>query len=70
MESASSMYLYVKFNWNAYSFFPTESKDGDSASYEKKEEIWLSSVTKAHTPTEKSKKKRDNIKNATKTSII
>ena len=33
---------------------------------EKKEEIWLSPVTKAHTPTEKSKKQRDNIKNATK----
>ena len=33
---------------------------------EKKEEIWLSPVTKAPTPTEKSKKQRDNIKNATK----
>ena len=36
---------------------------------EKKEEIWLSPVTKAPTPTEKSKKQRDNIKNATKTFI-
>ena len=33
---------------------------------EKREEIWLSPVTKAPTPTEKSKKQRDNIKNATK----
>ena len=33
---------------------------------EKKEEIWLSPVTKAPTPTEKSKKQCDNIKNATK----
>ena len=29
---------------------------------EKKEEIWLSPMTKAPTPTEKSKKQRDNIK--------
>ena len=36
---------------------------------EKKEEIWLSPMTKAPTPTEKSKKQRDNIRNATKTSI-
>ena len=35
----------------------------------KKEEIWLSPVTKAPTPTEKSKEQRDNIKNASKTSI-
>ena len=33
---------------------------------EKKEEIWLSSMTKAPTPTEKSNKERDNTKNATK----
>ena len=33
---------------------------------EKKEEIWLSPLTKNPTPTEKSKKHRDNIKNATK----
>ena len=33
---------------------------------EKQEEIWLSPVTKAHTPTDKSKKQRDNIQNATK----
>ena len=32
----------------------------------KKEEIWLSPMTKAPTPTEKSKKHRDNIKNAPK----
>ena len=33
---------------------------------EKKEVIWLSPMTKAPTPTEKSKKQRDNIKNANK----
>ena len=33
---------------------------------EKKEEIWLSPMTKAPTPKEKSKKQRDNIKHATK----
>ena len=32
----------------------------------KKEEIWLSPMTKAPTPTEKSKKQRDNTKNANK----
>ena len=32
----------------------------------KKEEIWLSFITKAATPTEKSKTQRDNIKHATK----
>ena len=36
---------------------------------EKKEEIWLSPMTKAHKPTDKSKKQRDNIKNANKTLI-
>ena len=33
---------------------------------EKREKIWLSPLTKAPTPTEKSKRHRDNIKNATK----
>ena len=32
----------------------------------KKEEIWLSPMTKAHTPTEMSKGQSDNINNATK----
>ena len=36
---------------------------------EKKEEIWLSLMTKAPTPTEKSKKQRDNTKTPPKTSI-
>ena len=36
---------------------------------EKKEEFWLSVVTKTPTPTEKSKKQRDNIKTPTKTLI-
>ena len=31
-------------------------------SQEKNEEIWLSPMTKAHTPTEKSKKQCDNTK--------
>ena len=37
--------------------------------YEKKEEIWLSPVTKTLTPTEQSKKQRDNIKTPPKTLI-
>ena len=36
---------------------------------EKKEEIWLSPMTKAPTPTEKFKKWRDNTKTPPKTSI-
>ena len=36
---------------------------------EKKEEIWLSTVTKTPTPTEQSKKQRDNIKTPPKTLI-
>ena len=41
-----------------------------SPSLVKKEDIWLSSMTKAPTPTEKSKKQCDNkIKTPTKTSI-
>ena len=35
----------------------------------KKEEIWLGPMTKAHSPTEKSKKQRDNTKTPPKTSI-
>ena len=38
----------------------------ENYSQEKKEEIWLSPMTNAPTLTEKSKKQRDNIKNATK----
>ena len=34
--------------------------------WEKKEEIWFSPITKEPTPTKKSKKQRDNTKNATK----
>ena len=34
----------------------------ENYSQEKKEEIWLSPMTKAPTPTEKSKKQRDNTK--------
>ena len=37
--------------------------------YVKKEEIWLSPVTKTPTPTEQSKKQRDNIKTPPKTLI-
>ena len=36
------------------------------ANQEKKEEIWLSPVTKTPTPTEQSKKQRGKHKNATK----
>ena len=36
---------------------------------EKKEEIWLSPMTKAPIPTEKFKKQRDNTKTPPKTSI-
>ena len=36
---------------------------------EKKEEIWLIPVTKTPTPTEQSKKQRDNIKTPPKTLI-
>ena len=38
-------------------------------SWEKKEEIWLSPMTKAPTPTEKFTKQRDNTKTPPKTSI-
>ena len=38
--------------------------------YVTKEEIWLSFMTKVPTPTEKSKKQRDNTKTPPKTSII
>ena len=35
MDKTSSMYLYVKLNWDANRFLPTKSKDGmNSASYE------------------------------------
>ena len=35
MDKTSSMYLYVKLNWDANRFLPAESKDGmNSASYE------------------------------------
>ena len=37
--------------------------------YEKKEEIWLSPMTKAPIPTEMSKGQSDNTNNATKSSI-
>ena len=36
---------------------------------DKKEEIWLSPMTKAHTPTEMSKGQIDNTNNATKSLI-
>ena len=42
-------------------------KEGDlTQSEEKKEEIWLSPMTKAPTPTEMSKGQSDNTNNATK----
>ena len=57
MDKTSSMYLYVKLNWDANRFLPEQ---------EKKEEIWLSPMTKAPTPTEMSKGQSDNTNNATK----
>ena len=39
------------------------------AEEERKEEIWLSPMTKSPTPTEKSKKQLDNTKTPPKTSI-
>ena len=39
---------------------------GNIQIYEKKEEIWLSPMTKAPTPTEMSKGQSDNTNNATK----
>ena len=39
------------------------------SSKKKKEEIWLSPITKAPTPTEKSKKQRDNTKTPPNISI-
>ena len=41
----------------------------DCVLYEKKEEIWLSPVTKTPTPIEQSKKQRENIKTPPKTLI-
>ena len=49
----------------------SENQDGCPGLWlvEKKEEIWLSPVTKTPTPTEQSKKQRDNIKTPPKTLI-
>ena len=38
----------------------------DDSNEEKKEDIWLDLMTKAHTPPEKSKKQRDNTKRSPK----
>ena len=38
MDKTSSMYLYVKLNWDANRFLPAESKDCmNSASYKQKQ---------------------------------
>ena len=47
----------------------TRSENKLESSLEKKEEIWLSPVTKTPTPTGQSKKQRDNIKTPPKTLI-
>ena len=40
MDNTSSMYLYVKLNWDANRFLPAESKDCmNSASYEYRVDI-------------------------------
>ena len=41
----------------------------DDSNEEKREDIWLDLMTKAHTPPEKSKKQRDNTKPPPKTLI-
>ena len=41
----------------------------DDSNEEKKEDIWLGLMTKAHTPPEKSKKQHDNTKPPPKTLI-
>ena len=43
-------------------YFPTEPDIFLFLFKQKKEDIWLSPITKAPTPTEKSKKQRDNTK--------
>ena len=45
---------------------PAEKSKNKAIFEEKKEEIWLSPMTKAHTPTEMSKRQSDNINSATK----
>ena len=62
IQRKASVYLYKLF-CSMYQYRPNISFK------EKKEEIWLSSMTNAPTSTVKSKKQRDNTKNATKTSI-
>ena len=39
-----------------------KDKDAPTMNEEKKEEIWLSLITKTPSPTEKSKKQRENTK--------
>ena len=46
-----------------------ENRNDDFRFAEKKEDIWLNPVTKTPTPTEQSKKQRDNIKTPPKTLI-
>ena len=75
MDSTSSMYLNHSNNqrtqsYTGWSIFctPIDSRDTLFCALilRKKEDICLIPVTKAPTPTEKSKKQRDDIKNATK----
>ena len=54
----ASLKIYVHMHWPWFHQLWQFSRE--------KEEIWLSPMTEALTPTEKSKKQRDNTKNATK----
>ena len=61
------LYLFVN-TWISYNFFWSKKQKNweNTATKQKKEEIWLSPMTKVPTPTEKSKTQRDNTKNTTK----
>ena len=60
VENAFLQYLNIKFV--IFFFKNLLNRFSVWQKQEKKEEIWLSPVTKTPTPTEQSKKQRDNIK--------
>ena len=62
VKTATQLVWLNWFTGNQSSYLPQQP----CYQREKKEEIWLNPVTKTHTPTEQSKKQRDNIKNTTK----
>ena len=65
----SNILLHIQKNEHSLSFIPIFSSHVLSETYDKKEEIWLSPLTKAPTSTEKSKKELDNTKTPPKPSI-